>query len=305
MTSLVKESFRVLAARNFRNGLSRVDPSPEILYMTIGREDAWPVVLDSNGNQIVPTSTETLLDDYDARQNLIGIKRVTASNTAYVVPRYSWTSGVVYDEYDATDASLYEKTFYVLTDDLNVYKCIDNNNGAASTIKPTGTATTELLTADGYRWKFLYQIPAAMLQKFLTPSWMPVPHGNERGALQIAVETAADFNRPDSNGYGSPIGGHGRSALEELGGRYVMVYGTFEYDEDGYLPTDISYHQICLWLNPLSVSGTAISSTIYRTDGGSNDIVDKNSGRIIYIENREEISRASDQTEKYRVILKF
>lgn len=72
----------------------------------------------------------------------------------------------------ATD--LVNANFYVLTDIFNVYKCIDNNGGVASTTKPTGTSTGTFTTADGYIWKFMYNIPAALRNKFLTTAYMPV-----------------------------------------------------------------------------------------------------------------------------------
>ena len=64
--------------------------------------------------------------------------------------------------------------FYVVTDEFNVYQCIDNNNNSASTEKPTGTTVDAIKTTDGYIWKFLYNIPIALRNKFLTDTYMPV-----------------------------------------------------------------------------------------------------------------------------------
>ena len=33
-------------------------------------------------------------------------------------------------------------------------KCLFNNKGASSTVEPSGTSTSTLSTADGYKWKF-------------------------------------------------------------------------------------------------------------------------------------------------------
>jgi len=62
----------------------------------------------------------------------------------------------------------------VVTSDYNVYKCIDNNRNANSTVKPTGTGTSIITTADGYRWKFMYTISGGEITKFLTRDYMPV-----------------------------------------------------------------------------------------------------------------------------------
>jgi hypothetical protein len=69
---------------------------------------------------------------------------------------------------------LEEANYYVVTDEYNVYKCLDNNNGAKSTEKPLGSQTSPIRTADGYLWKFLYNIPINLRNKFLTEEHMPV-----------------------------------------------------------------------------------------------------------------------------------
>jgi len=69
---------------------------------------------------------------------------------------------------------LEECNFYVLTEDYNVYKCLDNNNNARSTSKPLGTSTSPISTADGYVWKFMYTVPINLRSKFLSEDQMPV-----------------------------------------------------------------------------------------------------------------------------------
>jgi hypothetical protein len=69
---------------------------------------------------------------------------------------------------------LEECNFYVVTEDFNVYKCLDNNNNAASTTQPTGTSTTPIITTDGYVWKFMYNVPINLRNKFLLSDQMPV-----------------------------------------------------------------------------------------------------------------------------------
>ena len=64
--------------------------------------------------------------------------------------------------------------FYVVTDEYNVYQCIDNNYGSSSIVKPTGTSYDSIRASDGYLWKFLFSIPIALRNKFLTDVYMPV-----------------------------------------------------------------------------------------------------------------------------------
>lgn len=69
---------------------------------------------------------------------------------------------------------LEDSEFYVMTEEFNVYKCIDNNNNATSTTKPIGTSVTPIITADGYIWKFMYNVPINLRNKFLTDEQIPV-----------------------------------------------------------------------------------------------------------------------------------
>ena len=62
----------------------------------------------------------------------------------------------------------------VITDEYNVYKCLDNNNNSISTYKPIGTVVDPVIMPDGYMWKYLYSIPIALRNKFLTDVYMPV-----------------------------------------------------------------------------------------------------------------------------------
>lgn len=64
--------------------------------------------------------------------------------------------------------------FYVVTDEFNVYKCLDNNNGARSTVKPTTSVLDPIKLTDGYIWKFMYNIPINLRNKFVTDTHIPV-----------------------------------------------------------------------------------------------------------------------------------
>jgi hypothetical protein len=82
-------------------------------------------------------------------------------------------AAVVVKGYSGTQL-LEDTNNYVITDEFNVYKCLDNNNGAASTYKPIGTVVDPVIMPDGYMWKYLYSIPIALRNKFLTDAYMPV-----------------------------------------------------------------------------------------------------------------------------------
>ena len=64
--------------------------------------------------------------------------------------------------------------FYVVTDDYNVYKCLDNNNNSPSIVKPTGTQVDPIKLTDNYVWKYMYNVPIGLRNKFLTGDQIPV-----------------------------------------------------------------------------------------------------------------------------------
>ena len=161
-------------------------------YYTFGRTTAWPTVTAYNSDNIeyVVSSDEdppAVSDAYPAelavRRDMIYMKNIDANDAAIVVRRVDWAPGVVYDMYDDYTTSrpsyngaqsIDQALFYVLTDEYNVYKCLYNNGNKLSVNKPVGTSTESFITDDGYIWKFMYTIPLALRNKFLTTSFMPV-----------------------------------------------------------------------------------------------------------------------------------
>ena len=94
----------------------------------------------------------------------------------------------------------------------------------------------------------------------------------------------------------SPVNGHGSNAVEELDGRYLIIRSLFDKDEDGTFPTDISFRQIGLLLNPENVNGTpAIASAGIRQI--TNISIDNSSANYIYNE------RIINQTNNSTAIL--
>lgn len=186
MAAIISTQFRVLNANNFKE---EVGESGNSLYLGIGKPDAWSNSL----SDLTDTVEFTPYDNYDnineARQGLIGLKRITTSDVSHVVPRYSWTSGNSYTPWDSDDADIYDKAFYVLTDEFKVYKCIEAGT-SGSTVKPTQTQVSPVAEADGYEWKYMYTLAVADSEKFLTTSYLPVKTVSEDFVDDAAAEAA-------------------------------------------------------------------------------------------------------------------
>lgn len=116
---------------------------------------------------------------------------ILSINTAFSVT----TSSNTY--YSISDNSpQYALTFYVRNSFDQVFVCMDNVAGAMSTQEPqislAGSLPTNpyILTADGYKWKYLFTIPSGLKSKFFSTEWMPV-------TTSIAVQNSAVDGRLD------------------------------------------------------------------------------------------------------------
>ena len=176
MTAIVTNEFRIFNARQLVESVSETAPSN--VYLFIGRPQTW------TDDEDPPLPLDTIQSQYEWNNDMIALKRVTTDNVAYVIPRRNWASGTIYDMYShdistlnptysgATDKA--DATYVVMTEEYRVYKCLYNNNDSTSTVKPTSTGSTSFVTADGYRWLYLYTIDVTTRTKFLTPDFMPV-----------------------------------------------------------------------------------------------------------------------------------
>jgi hypothetical protein len=175
MAAIVSNNFRSLNAKGFiqdiRSELSNV-------YIGVGKPTAWqdsdPSLSDFT-DSAAPAPSDTIDNLNQARANMVGIKLLNDNDVSHVAPRYDWAAGQVYDTWDSNDANIFEKRFYVLTNDFKVYKCLDRPTDTSQTSDvPTKVQAAPFNTADGYTWKYMYTIVAADSEKFLTRSYMPV-----------------------------------------------------------------------------------------------------------------------------------
>lgn len=201
MTGIVTKRFRSHNAEQFYESVS--EAAPNRLYMFIGRQFPWA------NDSSPPSETDSVQTiEYDPYRDTLVYKRVQTSDVSYVANKNSWSSGTVYTEYTDTNTTLSSNTFYVVTDDRNVYKCIDNNRSGTSTVKPTGTSSSIITTSDKYRWKYLFTISTDDNNKFTTSSYIPVKKltANDASAQwsvqQAAANGAIHHIRITANGSG-------------------------------------------------------------------------------------------------------
>ncbi len=356
MPAIITNKFRINNAEQFLESFT--ESSPNIYYLGIGKPQAHATQTrgdsrtENLGTDTSPlTPADSVVEEFFTFDDALAAKKITSSDISQVIPRRNWTTGTVYDYYrhdygdrvtgttntqsaNSGATNLFDATFYVMSSDKNVYKVLDNNGDAASTVEPTGTSTSILTTADGYKWKYMYTLSASQQANFLSTDFMAVSTNSTvasaavDGAINIVkIKTAgsggtngthtgvpirgdgssgevtvtissnaisaitvtnvgsgytfgyirvADIN---SAGGGSlsgaeldviiePKGGHGKNAVEELGGFFVMLNTTFtgaEAANSGDFTVSNDFRKLFLLRDPFSGGSAASASTLRGT----------------------------------------
>jgi hypothetical protein len=186
MAALLKFSLKTNIVKSI---FSEIYSKVSNYYYVYGKTTPWEEIRDQNTNNIisdeliVPVPVDSYSYEIETRRNMTYMKLIDSNDACIVIKRINWVGGRAYDMYDDYSitktgiddiTSLSQASFYVLTSDYNVYKCLYNNYGALSINQPTGTSIDHFETADGYIWKFMYTIPLYLRQKFMNSLWMPV-----------------------------------------------------------------------------------------------------------------------------------
>lgn len=162
---------------------SAITKPVSVTYCFLSKVDPWP---DEN-NPIAPTQDQKSIKR--VFKNIFAVKLLTAADISPVIERDDWNSGVIYDYY-RDDIDLFEQdvnglkiyNYYTKNKYDQVFKCLWNNNGGASTqepfFQPGSYGTNNIYTGtDGYKWKYIYTIDPGSKLKFMDSTWMPVAVG--------------------------------------------------------------------------------------------------------------------------------
>ena len=354
MPAIITNKFRIHNQEQFVESFS--ESSANVYYLGIGRPQAFATSTrgdsrtDNEGTDAAPlTPVDSIGDEFYTFDDLLAAKKVTSSDVSICIPRRNWTTGTVYDYYrhdygnrvtggtttqaaNSGATNLFDATFYVMSSTFNVYKCLDNNGNAASTVEPTGTSSSILTTGDGYKWKYMYTLSATQQANFLSTDFMAVATNSTvssaavDGAVNIVkiktagsggsngTHTGVPIRGDGSSGVASvtvsggavtavtvttpgtgytfayirnadivsagatslsgaeldviiePKGGHGKNAIKELGGFFVMMNTNFEAAEtsnSGDFTTANDFRRVVL-MRDIQSSGSAASATTLR-----------------------------------------
>jgi hypothetical protein len=190
LTNSIKTSF----VKEFYESI--VDPrSTDRYYVFYGGAKA------RENEEVVPEPLDTIEEENSSKRNTIFYNHILPSDVSLMIKRYNWTSGTVYDQYE-DDIDLSDKKYYVLVledSEYRVYMCLSNNGATPSLFAPEGTNTQEIVTADGYIWKFMYSLTEQM-KKFMTEDYIPIEeiteisYPDERAlALDVKLDAVNGF----------------------------------------------------------------------------------------------------------------
>jgi hypothetical protein len=182
MSSLIRKEFHSDIASLL---LNEIQYQKSAFYYFLGKSEAQETEV------YAPITPEpnSFLEDTKIRTNALYFKKISPNEVTLVTKRYNWVLGEIYSAWDhSVDNS--NNNFYVFTsEDHNVYKCLDNNNGLPSTVEPTGKSFLPFRTSDGYLWKFMYAVPNFKRKQFASSSFLPVQRAltdsfYNRGAIE-------------------------------------------------------------------------------------------------------------------------
>jgi hypothetical protein len=173
-------------------------------YYFLGGVEPWNGLGGAPADDVAPTDPFNEPDDPTVlqieqsdrinrkyRSEIAFVRQISPNEVSMGVRKVNWRSGDVYDQWDHTQ-DMRAQNFYALTEDFNVYKCLDNAGGSPSTFKPSSTSIYPFRTPDGYLWKYLYNIPVYKRTRFTSTQYMPVQRAlsnnfYNRGAIDAVV----------------------------------------------------------------------------------------------------------------------
>lgn len=297
MPAIITNKFRVHNAEQFKESFGE---AADTYYLGIGRPQAFAdnQTFNDGTDTNPPTPNDDIGSEYYAYDDMLSAKKV--SDVSIVIPRRNWTTGTVYDYYrhdygninsagstitsNSGASNLFDSTFYVLTSTYDVYKCIDNNSGAASTVEPSGNKNNSTFsTADNYVWKYMYSLTADERQKYLSTDFMHVStestdYSTTAGALELVKITDGGSSGSDGTYTGVTIRGDGSSGTATVvvsSGAITSV--TITAAGSGYTYASILASDIG------NVSGADIDFIISPEGGHASDCVKELGGFFVMI----------------------
>jgi hypothetical protein len=166
----------------------------------------------------------------------------------------------------------------------DVYKCIDNNGGAASTVEPSGNKSTSVFsTGDSYKWKYMYSLSASEQANFMSTDFIHVStessdYSTTGGAIENVKVTAGGSSGSNGTYTGVAIRGDGSSGeCTVVVSSNAVTSVTITTAGSGYTFASIKASDFG------NVSGSDIDFIISPPDGHAKDVVTELGGFFVML----------------------
>lgn len=184
------------------------------LYISIGRPEAWP------NDSTPPTEDTSDVGLTDVVDESICLLQMTSADARLGLKTNAWVTGTIYTAYNGADGDL---NGYVSTTTGDIYKCLDNNLGAASTVAPLGQYVTPFSTADGYVWKYMGTSSSIDITSLGTTQYIPIKVSTASGSVQWDVQQSAQPGELSS--FVSPYEEFGTGTITTTGIKVISYNG--------------------------------------------------------------------------------
>ena len=199
-TKLITDNFKTHSARQFYESFS--ESANTIYYVFAARS------LSYDDDATIPAVNTALNEThYNIYGEMLFGKRVSSSDVVHMTKRVNWQSGNTFAPYSNLIENISNTDFFVVSqegDDYHVFKCLDNNGGAATSDQPLFSETSAedefYQTNDGYVWKYMWKISASNWSKFATTNYIPVII--DANVTSNAVSGSIDAIKINSSGIG-------------------------------------------------------------------------------------------------------
>lgn len=165
---------------------------------------AFAALMNRNADGLEITDNNDYNNNFIPTWQILFGKKLTNTDISPVVYKNMWQKDKIYDKYDNLNINLHANAnFYVFSPPAvtgapyHIYKCIDNANGAVSTVRPSILQATTFQTPDGYKWRYITSVSYKDFQNYSTLNYAPI-HSNssitDLAAINSGVEVVVVAN---------------------------------------------------------------------------------------------------------------
>ncbi|WBF78765.1 baseplate protein [Acinetobacter phage vB_AbaM_DLP2] len=325
--AIITSKFRTEKMLNFYKSIGD-GPNDNTIYLTFGRDTPWSPSENEPGFA-PPYPVDNPAGVTDVWTNILGAVKVQQSYLDAVVPRKDWgdrryPNPLTFHIGDIVVTNTMPNNRAPSAEGWMVYKVVDVPEdgtcsissitekmeclklggkwtpGVESFFPPTGRGDTEGMvdTGDGYKWEYLYEIPPDVSINRCTNEYIVVPWPDEIAAdpKRWGYQNNLTWQQDD---YGLLF------RIKAVIMRFKAYLDSVYFPEASVLGNK-GFRQISMIMNPLEAKSDPTEPNKKATKNyyGKTGLF-RHSGEMVYIENRQPIIRALDQTEEVSIFFEF